>query len=133
MKIDISIGELVDKVTILSIKLEKISDSSKVINVRKEYELLLKSMTDCGIGTESEEFLTLKDVNLKLWEIEDRIRVKEVEQAFDREFIDLARSIYFINDKRAEIKKRINLATGSELVEEKEFVDYAKTSKDTMF
>ena len=133
MKIDISIGELVDKVTILSIKLEKISDSSKVINVRKEYELLLKPMTDCGIGTDSEEFLTLKDVNLKLWEIEDRIRVKEVEQAFDREFIDLARSIYFINDKRAEIKKRINLATGSELVEEKEFVDYAKTSKDTMF
>jgi len=133
LKIDISIGELVDKVTILSIKLEKISDSSKVINVRKEYELLLKPMTDCGIGTDSEEFLTLKDVNLKLWEIEDRIRVKEVEQAFDREFIDLARSIYFINDKRAEIKKRINLATGSELVEEKEFVDYAKTSKDTMF
>jgi len=132
LKIDISIGELVDKVTILSIKLEKISDSSKVINVRKEYELLLKPMTDCGIGTDSEEFLTLKDVNLKLWEIEDRIRVKEVEQAFDREFIDLARSIYFINDKRAEIKKRINLATGSELVEEKEFVDYANPGKGTI-
>jgi len=133
LKIDISIGELVDKVTILSIKLEKISDPSKVINVRKEYELLLKPMTDYGIGTDSEEFLALKDVNLKLWEIEDRIRVKEVEQAFDREFIDLARSIYFINDKRAEIKKRINLATGSELVEEKEFVDYAKSSKGTIF
>jgi len=133
LKIDISIGELVDKVTILSIKLEKISDPSKVINVRKEYELLLKPMTDYGIGTDSEEFLALKDVNLKLWEIEDRIRVKEVEQAFDREFIDLARSVYFTNDKRAEIKKRINLATGSELVEEKEFVDYAKSSKGTIF
>ena len=133
MKIDISIGELVDKVTILSIKLEKISDSSKVMNVRKEYELLLKSMTDCGIGTDSEEFLALKEVNLKLWEIEDRIRAKEVKQAFDREFIDLARSVYFTNDKRAEIKKRINIAAGSELVEEKQYVDYADTSKDKIF
>ena len=124
MKIDISTGELVDKVTILAIKLEKISDPSKVKNIRKEYELLLKPMTDCGIGTDSEAFLALKNVNLKLWEIEDRIRIKEAAKAFDSEFIDLARSVYFTNDERAEIKKRINLATGSELVEEKEYVDY---------
>jgi hypothetical protein len=125
LKIDISTGELVDKVTILAIKLEKVSDLLKVENIRKEYKLLLKPMTDCGIGTDSEEFLTLKEVNLELWEIEDRIRIKEAEKAFDSEFIDLARSVYFTNDRRAEIKKRINLATGSELVEEKEYVDYA--------
>lgn len=124
MKIEISTGELVDKVTILAIKLEKISNPSKLKNIRKEYEWLLKPMTACGIGTDSEEFLALKDVNLRLWEIEDRIRIKEAAQEFDREFIDLARSVYFTNDQRAEIKKRINLATGSDLVEEKEYVDY---------
>lgn len=132
MKIDISTGELVDKVTILAIKLEKISDPSKAKNIRKEYELLLQPMTDCGIGTDSEEFLALKGVNLKLWEIEDRIRVKEAQKAFDSEFIELARSVYFTNDRRAEIKKRINLATGSELVEEKEYVDYAGTPKSCL-
>jgi len=129
LKIDISTGELVDKVTILAIKLEKISDPSKVNNIRKEYELLLKPMADCGIGTDSDEFLALKEVNLKLWEIEDRIRIKEAEKAFDAEFIELARSVYFTNDERAEIKKRINLATGSELVEEKQYVDYTGDSE----
>jgi hypothetical protein len=85
-------------------------------------------MTDCGIETDSEAFLSLKTVNLKLWEIEDRIRIKEAEKAFDSEFIELARSVYFTNDERAAIKKRINLATGSELVEEKEYVDYTGES-----
>ncbi len=129
MKIDISIGELVDKVTILVIKLEKIKDPSKVKNIQKEYELLLKPMTDCGIELHSEEFMALKDVNLKLWEIEDRIRIKEAEKAFDEEFIELARSVYVTNDERADIKKRINLATGSELIEEKEYVDYVSSSR----
>ena len=126
MKIDISTGELVDKVTILAIKLERVRDPSKVKHIQKEYELLLKPMTDCGIGTDSKEFRALKEVNLKLWEIEDRIRIKEAKKAFDSEFIDLARSVYFTNDARAEIKKRINLTTGSELVEEKQYVDYAE-------
>jgi len=124
LKIEISTGELVDKVTILAIKLEKISDPAKIKNIRREYELLLKPMAQCGIETDSEAFLALKEVNLKLWDIEDRIRIKEAAKAFDSEFIDLARSVYFTNDERAEIKKRINLATGSELVEEKEYVDY---------
>lgn len=131
MKIDISTGELVDKVTILAIKLEKISDPSKVKNIRKEYELLLKPMADCGIETDSEAFLALKNVNLKLWEIEDRIRIKEAGKAFDSEFIELARSVYVTNDERAAIKKRINLATGSELVEEKQYVDYTDASKSS--
>ncbi len=125
MNIDISTGELVDKFTILAIKLEKISDPSKVKNIQREYELLLKPMGGCSIGIDSEAFLALKEVNLKLWDIEDRIRIKEAEKKFDSEFIELARSVYFTNDERAAIKKRINLATGSELVEEKEYVDYA--------
>lgn len=124
MKIDISTGELVDKVTILSIKQEKISNPEKLANVRKEYAILITPMNDAGIFVDSDEFIRLKDINLKLWDIEDRIRVKEVESAFDDEFISLARSVYFINDDRAAVKKEINLKYNSDLVEEKEYVDY---------
>lgn len=124
MKIDISTGELVDKVTILSIKQEKISNPEKLANVRKEYAILIAPMNDAGIFVDSDEFIRLKDINLKLWDIEDRIRVKEVENAFDDEFISLARSVYFINDDRAAVKKEINLKYNSDLVEEKEYVDY---------
>ncbi|MFZ5760164.1 MAG: DUF6165 family protein [Thermodesulfobacteriota bacterium] len=125
MKIDVSIGELVDKVTILSIKLEKISDPVKIDNVRREYELLLPALRECGIEVGSPEFIQLREVNRKLWEIEDRIRIKEAEQCFDQEFIELARSVYQINDRRAELKKEINLASNSPLVEEKHYVDYS--------
>jgi hypothetical protein len=124
VKIDISTGELVDKVTILSIKQEKISNPEKLANVRKEYAILITPMNDAGLFVDSDEFLRLKDINLKLWDIEDRIRVKEVESAFDDEFISLARSVYFINDDRAAVKKEINLKYNSDLVEEKEYVDY---------
>ena len=124
MKIDISTGELVDKVTILSIKQEKISNPEKLANVIKEYAILITPMNDAGIFVDSDEFIRLKDINLKLWDIEDRIRVKEVENAFDDEFISLARSVYFINDDRAAVKKEINLKYNSDLVEEKEYVDY---------
>ncbi len=126
MKIDISTGELVDKLTILSIKIEKISNPEKLANVRKEYDILMKPMNDAGIFTDSDEFIRLRDINLKLWDIEDRIRVKEVENAFDDEFISLARSVYFTNDDRADVKKEINLKFSSDLVEEKEYVDYKK-------
>jgi hypothetical protein len=128
MKIDISIGELVDKVTILSIKREKVSDPVKLENIRKEYDLLVKPMIECGIRVESEEFIALRAINLKLWHIEDNIRIKEANKAFDQEFIDLARSVYFTNDDRAEIKKRINISYNSDLVEEKEYVDYKATA-----
>lgn len=128
MKIDISIGELVDKVTILSIKLEKVSNLEKLKNIRKEYDILLKPMQECGINVDSDEFVQLKTVNLKLWDIEDQIRIKEADKAFDEEFIELARSVYFINDDRADIKKRINLTFNSDLVEEKEYVDYKNKS-----
>ncbi|MBR9984649.1 MAG: hypothetical protein KFF68_01950 [Desulfosarcina sp.] len=126
MKIDISTGELADKVSILSIKLEKISNPSKIKNIQKEYDILLKPMIACGITLDSDEFIRLKTVNLELWDIEDRIRNKEASKAFDSEFIELARSVYVTNDQRAEIKKQINLAYNSDLVEEKEYVDYKK-------
>jgi hypothetical protein len=128
VKIDISTGELVDKVTILSIKQEKISNPEKLANVSKEYDSLIKPMNDAGIFVDSDEFTRLKDINLKLWDIEDRIRVKEVENAFDDEFISLARSVYFINDDRAAVKKEINLKYNSDLVEEKEYVNYKNKS-----
>jgi len=128
VKIDISTGELVDKVTILSIKQEKISNPEKLANVSKEYDILIKPMNDAGIFVDSDEFTRLKNINLKLWDIEDRIRVKEVENAFDDEFISLARSVYFINDDRAAVKKEINLKYNSDLVEEKEYVNYKNKS-----
>lgn len=126
MKIDISTGELVDKVTILAIKLEKFKDEVKKANVKKEYDILTVPMNAAGISVDSKEFKDLKEVNLKLWHIEDDIRIKEQKKEFDTEFIELARSVYFTNDVRAEIKKDINLRYNSELVEEKEYVDYKK-------
>ena len=81
-------------------------------------------MENAGIALDSEEFKSLKEVNLTLWHIEDDIRIKESKQEFDEEFIKLARSVYFENDVRAERKKDINLKFGSELIEEKEYVEY---------
>ena len=124
MKIDISIGELVDKVSILSIKLEKIKNPDKLKNIKKEYDLLYESMKKTGITKDSEQFINLVQVNLSLWDIEDKIRIKEANKEFDDDFIQLARSVYFENDKRAEIKKQINLTFGSDLIEEKEYVQY---------
>lgn len=124
MKIDISIGELVDKVTILSIKLDKIKNTKKLKNIEKEYDLLYESMKNIGITKDSEDFKNLIQVNLRLWDIEDKIRIKEAGQEFDDNFIQLARSVYFENDKRAKIKKQINLTFGSDLIEEKEYVQY---------
>ena len=126
MKIEISTGELVDKVTILAIKLEKFKDEAKKANVKKEYDILTVPMNTAGITVKSAEFQALKDVNLKLWHIEDDIRIKEQKKEFDKDFIELARSVYFTNDIRADIKKQINLKYKSDLVEEKEYVDYKK-------
>ncbi len=124
MKIDVSIGEVVDKISILSIKLKKIKDLEKLKNIRKEYNLLKDSLKEIGIKTGSEEFKQLEEINLKLWDIEDKIRLKEAKKEFDDEFIQLARSVYFNNDKRADIKRKINLKHGSDLTEEKEYADY---------
>lgn len=126
MKVDISIGELVDKVTILKIKLDKIKSEEKLKNIKKEYEILNEKMESTGVKEDIPDFLELKKVNEDLWEIEDKIRIKEMNKEFDDEFIQLARSVYFQNDKRSEIKRKINFSFNSELVEEKEYVDYKR-------
>lgn len=126
VKIDISIGELVDKVTILAIKLDKFTDTGKRRNVEKEYRLLHEVMIQSGISDRHQDFQALEEINRTLWDIEDRIRIKERDQEFDDEFIELARSVYFTNDKRAAVKKRINLAFDSGLVEEKQYVRYTE-------
>ena len=124
MKIDISIGELLDKVSILAIKLEKVKDPGKLVNIQKEYDILGDAMVAEGIGLASPDFLELLQINRELWCIEDVIRLKEANKSFDVEFIALARSVYFTNDERAEVKKAINLKFGSDIIEEKEYVEY---------
>ncbi len=125
----VSFGELIDKITILEIKSEQIRDAAKLANVRAELDMLnatwaqnLASRTD--ILAERAE---LKRINQSLWDIEDEIRLKEKAQDFDTRFIELARAVYFTNDKRAAVKRAINLKLGSQLVEEKSYQDYGAT------
>lgn len=124
--VPLSPGELLDKITILRIKVVRITDPSKVANVRLELDLLEKTWRDAGCAdfdvTHDER--ALQAVNERLWDVEDLIRDKEAKQTFDREFIDLARAVYVSNDERAAIKKRINLQLGSRLVEEKSYKPY---------
>ena len=126
IKVELAYGELLDKITILQIKSERISDESKLSNVNKELNLLndlWKSDKKSSVDI-SEEFTALKDINEKIWDIEDGIRDKERVKEFDQEFIELARSVYFSNDTRAEIKRDINLKLGSDLLEEKSYSNY---------
>ncbi len=127
IKIELSIGELLDKISILQIKAERIDDPSKVKNINKELDVLMSLWNDSPYsGTNlSSEINELKNINEALWDIEDKIRDKERNQVFDKDFIELARSVYFTNDKRAEIKRIINGKTGSELIEEKSYSDYS--------
>lgn len=124
MKVEVSLGELVDKVSILSIKLEKIKDPDKLANVRREYDILSHSMVSAGISENSEEFIRLIDINRQLWEIEDKIREHEAAGVFDDTFVQLARSVYFTNDRRFALKQAVNNRYGSELVEEKQYANY---------
>ncbi len=122
----ISHGELLDKITILEIKAAHIADAAKLANVRTELELLDRTWAaDAAAQVDlGDARARLKAVNQKLWDIEDAIRLKERAQAFDAEFIALARAVYFTNDERAAIKREINLRLGSALVEEKSYQDY---------
>jgi hypothetical protein len=125
MKIEVSIGEIVDKLSILKIKTENINDKVKLDNVIKEYEYLLGVVEgDLNISTDSDLYNELLSINKELWDIEDDIRDKEREKSFDDEFVSLARSVYFTNDKRADVKKRINIEYGSDFVEEKSYNKY---------
>lgn len=126
LSVPVSHGELIDKITILEIKSERIGDPAKRANVCVELELL-----DATWGADpvslidiASERAQLRAVNEALWDIEDRIRVKEKAKAFDAEFIELARSVYIRNDERAAIKRAINERLGSTLVEEKSYQDY---------
>ena len=127
IEIPISVGELVDKLTILEIKKEKIKDTNKLININNEYDTLSK--LEIKLKSKNEEeyiklFNELKTINLKLWEIEDKIRILESEARFNEEFVELARSVYFTNDERFESKNKINKYFGSEFAEEKQYIEY---------
>jgi len=125
--VPLSPGELLDKITILRIKVARIQDAAKLANVKRELALLEQTWKDSGAAAVHDVALderALENVNERLWDIEDRIRDKEARQTFDREFIDLARAVYICNDERAAIKKRINLQLGSRLVEEKSYKQY---------
>jgi len=126
IKVSVSFGELIDKITILQIKTEQIADQDKLSNIRHELNTLQSAWEQSGleISIIQAEINGLKEVNQKLWDIEDAIRLKESKKRFDDEFIELARAVYFTNDRRAALKKQINLKLGSELVEEKSYTDY---------
>ena len=122
----VSPGEVLDKITILEIKSERISDAGKLVNVKRELELLQASWQESVDEDEEVQRIhsKLKTINEALWEIEDDIRDKERAREFDQKFIDLARSVYVTNDQRADAKKELNLYLGSEMVEEKSYQDY---------
>lgn len=119
IEIPVSIGEVVDKITILQIKQEKITDSSKLKNISYELDLLNRKIANTAVPKEMID--ELSNINNQLWEIEDAIRVCEMHKDFEKEFIELARSVYINNDKRASLKKQINIYTQSDLIEEKSY------------
>jgi hypothetical protein len=128
--VPVSFGELLDKLSILQIKSERMSDPAKLANVRNELAALETTWAAHPAAAQDVAALRaeLKAVNERLWVIEDDIRLKEKAQAFDAEFVKLARSVYFENDIRARVKKDLNLALGSAYVEEKSYQDYGSGS-----
>jgi transcriptional regulator of nitric oxide reductase len=127
IQVPVSPGEVLDKITILEIKSERINDAGKVANVKRELELLSASWLEAVEQDDSVRRIhaELKTINEALWEIEDDIRDKERAREFDQVFIDLARSVYVTNDQRANAKKELNIYLGSEIVEEKSYQDYS--------
>jgi predicted nuclease with TOPRIM domain len=123
MKIEVSNGEIIDKLTIIQIKLERIKDAAKLKNLNKEYAEL-KSVSSEIISTSDPLYLSLYEVNNELWDIEDRIRDFERNKNFGEDFIATARAVYIKNDKRSELKREINIKTSSGLIEEKSYEKY---------
>ncbi|MGA1978661.1 MAG: DUF6165 family protein [Bacteroidales bacterium] len=123
MKVEVSNGEIIDKLTIIQIKLERIRDPEKQRNLRKEYDALEK-VTASILKTSDPLYKGLYDVNRELWDIEDHIRDLERRKEFGEDFVATARSVYFKNDMRAELKKQINIRTASGLIEEKSYKKY---------
>ena len=127
LNVPVSVGEVVDKVTILEIKSDRISDEAKLRNIRTELDQLRPMVSGCVFDSAEVTALFdgLRAVNGELWDIEDNIRAEEAAGRFGDRFVELARAVYVTNDRRAELKKKINLATGSDLVEEKSYEDYS--------
>jgi len=123
MKIEVSNGEIIDKLTILQIKLERIRDKEKLKNLKREFDELSK-VTSSILSTSDPLYKSLYEVNCELWDIEDHIRDLERKKDFGKDFIETARSVYFKNDRRAEIKREINIRTASGLIEEKSYEKY---------
>ena len=128
VQVEISIGELLDKISILQIKAERITDQLKLENIKFELEGLLDKWENLSFSKIeiAEEIVQIREVNEKLWELEDDIRIKEARYSFDEDFVRLARSVYVTNDQRAEIKRKINEKLGSALIEEKSYSNYNK-------
>ena len=127
MLVEVSNGELLDKISILELKMLKIEDKEKLINVHKEFDTLnplVIELFENYDGQLQNHYLELAKINGELWDIEDWIRDCEREKRFDKEFVELARSVYITNDKRCEVKKLINILTSSGLVEEKSYKEY---------
>ena len=127
MKVEVSNGELLDKISILELKMLKIEDKEKLVNVHKEFDTLnplVIELFENYDGQLQNHYLELAKINGELWGIEDWIRDCEREKRFDKEFVELARSVYITNDKRCEVKKLINILTSSGLVEEKSYKEY---------
>jgi len=128
IEINASVGELLDKISILKIKEQKINNEKKLLNITKELGLL-SSIAEKFIEKDEKSYKKFMDelfeINLQLWETEDNIRILENKKNFNDEFIQLARNVYYSNDKRFEIKSKINNFYGSEIVEEKDYEDYS--------
>ena len=123
MKIEVSNGEIIDKLTIIQIKLERIKDMAKLVNLKKEYNELIK-ISSSIISTSDPLYIALYGVNCELWDIEDHIRDLERNKDFGNDFISTARAVYIKNDKRSELKREINIRTSSGLMEEKSYEKY---------
>ncbi len=123
MKIEVSIGEIVDKLSILQIKLENITDKDKLVNIKKEFDYLYNIVFK-DLKMQLDDYNRLLAINKQLWDIEDDIRDEERAKRFEDKFIELARAVYVTNDERSRIKKDINIKYGSDFVEEKSYQDY---------
>ena len=123
---EISPGELLDKISILEIKIEKVKDKNSLEEIKKEYKILKEIQTSSVdiTGKIRDLFQSVKNVNVKLWNIEDKLRICEKNKDFDKNFIELARSVYFANDERAELKSKINKILKSNIREIKQYDNY---------
>ncbi len=126
INLEISIGEFFDKITILEIKKERISDADKLVHINNELDALIDLLDTLPFSRDDveKEVGELKSINEELWVIEDDIRDKESQKSFDQVFIELARSVYFTNDRRSDVKRDINIKLGSDFVEEKSYEEY---------